>query len=105
MSKFYVGQRVRIVGSLHNHWAVGKEVTIVVAPDLCENSFDKPWYGAGVLVDGTEPHCKYGTSVSTDGLGGYFPPVEFLVPIQPSGHQVISCADMEGLWQPSGVEA
>lgn len=105
MKRLYVGCRVRILWSRKFPELAGQEGRIVPVPTginpfnghTYTNLSGRPWAVA--------PDC-WGHPSPPSGESYWFSPFpEQLEPIQDPGHQVISWADMEGLWQPKGVEA
>ena len=91
MKRLYVGCRVRVVGadaySRQQGVQVGDTGTVAVLHHVGQIH--------RVKIDG-----RPGVVGDTYALAD-----DELEPIQDPGHQVISWADMEGLWQPQGVEA
>lgn len=88
MGKFRLGMRVRVIDAYADEEILIGAEGVINELD-CVSQCDQVGM-LGVTIGDEDDWCFHACQ---------------LEPIQPSGHQVISWADMEGLWQPSGVEA
>lgn len=92
MKRLYVGCRVRVLDDPMGNPKVAGREGVIVEMDIRTFERDRKTRTVGAKVDmGGMLFCRA--------------PYWVLSPIQDPGHQVISWADMEGLWQPKGVEA
>ncbi|MGN6094236.1 MAG: hypothetical protein ACTHOL_17945 [Luteibacter jiangsuensis] len=91
MAKFYVGQRVRIIGATLSKFLIGTEATIT-ALNVPANGTYGVYYG----------HAT--DAINAYGVAFVGKPHE-LEPITDPGREVLSWADERCVWRPSGVEA
>lgn len=88
MSKFYVGQRVRVIRCDLRPAFVGAETVITGRAEFVDQSWrgGDSWWGYPVAL-----------------ADGFLPPADYLEPILYDGNQTVEWS--ECLWQPEGVAA